>query len=134
VLEDGRLGEVIRVRPGVTACLLCSREQLATDGVLNPEPSLDLGYGEGRRHLPMTAVGGDLDIVGRVAARAVVSTLFEDDGFLGERLPADHGVIGLRPALDWEPEEPFDVERTLAVTWHPLGPPSPDCPSCGGRR
>jgi molybdopterin-synthase adenylyltransferase len=133
VLEDGRLGEVIRVRPGVTACLLCSREQLAEAGVLNPEPSLDLGYGEGHRHLPMTAVGGDLDIVGRLAARAVVSTLLEDAGFLGERLPGDHGVIGLRPALDWEPEEPFDVERSLAVKWHLLGTPSPDCPSCVDR-
>jgi molybdopterin/thiamine biosynthesis adenylyltransferase len=134
VLEDGRLGEVIRVRPGVTACLLCSREQLAKQNVLNPEPSLDLGYGEGQRHLPMTAVGGDLDIVGKLAARAAVSTLLEDGGYLGERLPGDHGVIGLRPALDWEPEEPFDVECCLAVTWHPLGTPSPDCPSCGDRR
>jgi molybdopterin-synthase adenylyltransferase len=133
VLENGRLGEVIRVRPGVTACLLCSREQLAERGVINPEPSLDLGYGEGHRHLPMTAVGGDLEIVGRLAARAVVSTLLEDAGFLGERLPGDHGVVGLRPALGWEPEPPFDVECSLTVNWHSLGAPSPDCPSCGGK-
>lgn len=132
VLENGRLGEVIRVHPGVTACLLCSREQLAERGVLNPEPSLDPGYGELHRHLPMTAVGGDLDIVGRLAARAVVSTLLEGAGFLSERLPGGHSVIGLRPALDWESEEPFDVERSLAVKWHSLGAPSLDCPSCGG--
>jgi molybdopterin/thiamine biosynthesis adenylyltransferase len=132
VLEDGRVGEVIRVRPHVTACLLCSREQLAAAGLINPEPSLDLGYGNGHRHLAMTAVGGDLDLVGRFAARAVVSTLLEYEGFLAERLPNDHAVIGLRPALDREPEAPFDVERTLEVKWHSLGNPSPDCPSCGG--
>ena len=132
VLEQGRIGEVMRVRPGVTACLLCAREQLAASGRINPEPSLDLGYGQGHRHLAMTAVGGDLDVVGRLAARAVVSTLLEGEGFLGERLPNDHGVIGLRPALDREPEEPFDVERCLQVTWHSLGQPSPDCPSCAG--
>jgi hypothetical protein len=132
VLEDGRIGEVMRVRPGVTACLLCAREQLAASGRINPEPSLDLGYGQGHRHLAMTAVGGDLDIVGRLAARTVVSTLLEGEGFLGERLPNDHGVIGLRPALDREPEGPFDVERCLQVTWHSLGQPSPDCPSCTG--
>jgi len=131
VLENGCLGEVIRARPGITACLLCSREQLAANGRINPEPSLDLGYGEGQRHLAMTAVGGDLDIVGRLAARAVVSTLLEDEGYLSERLPADHGVVGLRPAIDREPEAPFDVERSLQVSWHSLGQPLPDCPSCG---
>jgi hypothetical protein len=131
VLEDGRLGEVLRVRPGVTACLLCSREQLAAQGLLDPEPSLDLGYGGGHRHLAMTSVGGDLDIVGRFAARAVVSTLLEGAGFFGERLPGDHGVIGLRPAIDREPEQPFDVERSLEVRWQRLAEPSLDCPSCG---
>jgi molybdopterin-synthase adenylyltransferase len=134
VLEDGAMGEIVRVRPRATACLLCSREQLAAQGRIDPETSLDLGYGEGHRHLAMTAVGGDLDLVGRVAARAAVSTLLESAGFLGERLDGDHGVIGLRPALDREPEEPFDVEHALEVKWHRLGSPSPDCPSCGAGR
>lgn len=134
VLEDGGIGEVIRVRPGITACLLCSREQLAERGVIDPEPTLDLGYGTGVRHHPMTAVGGDLDIVGKFAARAVVSTLLERAGFLTERLPSDHAVIGLRPPLDRQPEPPFDVERTLEISWHALGAPASDCLSCGGGR
>jgi molybdopterin/thiamine biosynthesis adenylyltransferase len=133
VLEGGGIGEVIRVRPGITACLLCSREQLAERGVVDPEPTLDLGYGTGLRHHPMTAVGGDLDIVGKLAARAVVSTLLEGAGFLIERLPADHAVIGLRPPLDRQPEAPFDVERTLQISWHSLGSPAEECLSCGGR-
>ncbi len=78
----------------------------------------------------MTAVGGDLDVVGRLAARVVLSTLLEQEGYLSERLPNNHCVIGLRPAIDREPEEPFDVERTLQISWHPLGAPSSDCPSC----
>jgi molybdopterin/thiamine biosynthesis adenylyltransferase len=134
VLEDGGIGEVIRVRPGITACLLCSRERLAERGAVDPEPTLDLGYGTGFRHQPMTAVGSDLDIVGKLAARAVISTLLERAGFLTERLPADHAVVGLRPPLDREPEPPFDVERTLQISWHSLGPPAADCLSCGGGR
>jgi molybdopterin/thiamine biosynthesis adenylyltransferase len=133
VLEDGGVGEVLRVKPRVTACLLCSREQLREAGVVDPEPSLDRGYGTGFRHLPMTAVGGDLDVIGKLAARVVVSTLLESEGFLAERLPNDHAVVGLRPALDREPEAPFDVERTLEIRWHSLGAPTSDCPSCGRR-
>jgi molybdopterin-synthase adenylyltransferase len=131
VLEDGALGEVIRVRPRLTACLYCSREQLTEEGVIDPEPLLDRGYGTGYRHLPMTAVGGDLDLIGKFAARTVASTLLEAQGFLHERLPGDHAVFGLRPSLDREPQAPFDVERTLELRWHVLRPPSPGCPSCG---
>jgi molybdopterin/thiamine biosynthesis adenylyltransferase len=134
VLEEGGFGEVLCVRPGVTACLACSREKLVESGVVDPEPTLDLGYGTGLRHLPMTAVGGDLDLVGRFAARAVVSTLLVGQGYMQERFPAAHAVLGLRPSLDREPEAPFDVERSLAVVWHLLGAPKDDCPSCGGPR
>jgi molybdopterin-synthase adenylyltransferase len=102
--------------------------------VVDPEPALDLGYGTGFRHLAMTAVGGDLDLVGKFAARAVVSTLLTTQGYMQERLPAEHAVLGLRPTLDRESQVPFDVERSLAVVWHPLGVPKADCPSCGGPR
>ncbi len=131
VLEDGAIGEVICVRPGVTACLLCARERLRDSGVVDPEPMLDHGYGTGFRHLPMTAVGGDLDLVGKFAARALVSTLLVAAGYLRERLPGEHAVLGLRPQLDREPEAPFEVERALEISWHPLGNPKGDCPSCG---
>jgi molybdopterin/thiamine biosynthesis adenylyltransferase len=132
VLEDGGFGELICVRPRVTACLACSREKLVDAGVVDPEPTLDAGYETGVLHLPMTAVGGDLDLVGKFAARAVVSTLLAAQGYMQERLPTEHAVLGLRPSLDREPEAPFDVERSLSVVWHPLGAPKVDCPSCGG--
>jgi molybdopterin-synthase adenylyltransferase len=132
VLEDGRIGEIIRARPGITACLLCSREHLALDGAIDPEPSIDRGYGVGHRHRPMTAVGGDLDLVGRIAARAVVSTLLEAAGYLAERLPNDHAVLGLRPALDHPAAPPFDPDRTLQISWSGLGDALRSCPACGG--
>ena len=131
VLEDGAFGEVLQVRPGVTACLFCSREQLVEKGAMDPEPSLDAGYTTGQRHLPMTAVGGDLDFVGKFAARVAVSGILESLGYLKEKLPGDQAVIGLRPPLE-KAEAPFDVEHTLMVSWNSLGRPSPDCPSCGG--
>jgi len=131
VLEDGAIGEVICVRPGVTACLLCARERLRDAGIVDPEPMLDFGYGTDFRHMPMTAVGGDLDLVAKFAARALVSTLLVSAGYLRERLPGEHAVLGLRPQLDREPEAPFDVERALDVSWHALGELKADCPSCG---
>lgn len=129
VLEDGGIGEVLRVLPGRTACLFCSREKLLDEGALDPEPRIDRGYAEGGGHRPMTAVGGDLDLVGRIAARVAVSTLLDQAGYRPERLPGDHAVIGLRPPPDLP--APFDVDRTGAITWRELGTPTPDCPSCG---
>lgn len=129
VLDDGRLGEVIRVLPGRTACLLCSREALTADGVISPEGGIDLGYGTGTRHRPMTAVGGDLDLVGKLAAKVAVATLLEKAGFREQRLPGDQAVIGLRPRVDGEPP-PFDAERAGKVVWHDIGAPHADCPTC----
>jgi molybdopterin-synthase adenylyltransferase len=132
VLEDGGIGEVLRVLPRRTACLFCSREKLLEEGSMDPEPLIDRGYAEGGGHRPMTAVGGDLDLVGRIAARVAVSTLLVQAGYGLERLPGDHAVIGLRPPPDLPAS--FDVGRTAAITWHALGAPAADCPSCGAPR
>jgi hypothetical protein len=76
VLEDGGLGEVLRLRPWKDrGCLVCQRQSLATAGAIDPEPNLDAGYGTGIRHRPMTAVGGDLHLVGQLAAKVAVATL-----------------------------------------------------------
>lgn len=128
VLESGGIGEILRVLPLRTACLFCSREQLLEAGAMDPEPRLDRGYAQGGGHLPMSAVGGDLDLVGRLAARAAISTLLTEEGYALERLPGDHAVIGLRPPPDLAP--PFDVTRSGEIKWHPLSPPAADCPSC----
>lgn len=128
VLENGAYAELHRLQPGRTGCLTCARRDLAERGGIDPEPSLDRSYGEGTRHLPMTAVTGDLGIVGDLAAKITVATLLEPLGFLDQRLAGDHAVMALRP----KPlrAEPFDLQNAGELTWRPLPPPRADCPSC----
>lgn len=127
VLANGRVGEVLRVRSGHHGCLLCHRHALTAGGVFDPEPYLDRGYGTGSRHLPMTAVGGDLAAVGQLAAKVVVATLLERAGHRDQKLPGELATVGLRPA---DLPVPYDVG--LGETrWSEAWPPRPDCPSCG---
>jgi molybdopterin-synthase adenylyltransferase len=130
VLSDGAFGEILRIRPPATGCLLCARAALVAEGAMNPEPSIDRGYGTGTRHLPMTAVGGDLTLTGELAAKAIVATLLEDIGYRDQRLPGDHAILGLQPKPDAAP--PFDVEFAGKLRWRLLPPPRGDCPTCGG--
>jgi len=132
VLEDGAIGEILRVRPGSgSGCLLCHRAQLRDDGRIDPEPGLDLGYGIGLTHRPMTAVGGDLALVGEFAAKVAVATLLEGHGYRDQRLPGEHAVLGLRPVPGLTP--PFDVAGAGAVSWSPVDVPQPGCPTCQPR-
>jgi hypothetical protein len=127
VLVDGGVGEILRVRPGASKCLLCFRQHLIDTESLDPEPGLDLPYGTGTRHLPMTAVGGDLDLMGKVAAKAAVATVLEKAGRWEHRLPGDHAVIGLRSSLGLT--DPFNAPNS-GIEWHDTGAPAPDCVSC----
>jgi molybdopterin-synthase adenylyltransferase len=129
VLEEGALGEVVRVRPG-TGCLLCYRSMLHEQGSLDPEPLLDQDYGLGSAHLPMTAVAGDLATVGTLAAKVAVATVLENRGDWGQRLPGDVALVGLRPVPGLEP--PFDVEQTTELRWSAIGSPRSGCPTCSG--
>lgn len=127
VLESGALGEVVRVRPGA-GCLLCLRTHLTEIGAVDPEPGLDQDYEMGTPHLPMTAVAGDLGLIGILAAKAAVATLLEQTGHWEQRLPGDVAVVGLQPVPDVAP--PFDLERTGDVRWSPMVASRPDCPTC----
>jgi molybdopterin/thiamine biosynthesis adenylyltransferase len=129
VLDNGGYGEILRYIPHRTGCLLCARAALIDSGALDPEPALDRGYGTGSRHLAMTAVGGDLGLVGELAAKALVGTLLERRGFHDQRLPADHAIVGLRPGP--RRAAPFDIEHAGEIRWHPTGPSRADCPCCG---
>lgn len=128
VLEDGAIGEILRTRPWKTECLLCFRERLREDGQLDPEPGIDSGYETGGQHRGMTAVTGDLALVGDFAAKATIATLMETRGDWGQRPPGDHLVIGLRPLPGIT--APFDVARAGEVKWNSLGPPRAGCPTC----
>lgn len=129
VLENGRLGEVLRLRPWRDhGCLACQRRALFEAGGLRPEPQLDAEYGTGTTHRPMTAVGADLHLIGQLAAKVAVATLLEPYWHADQVLGGEHAVMALRPQPGWTP--PFDVRRLGEVKWLPAGPPTPECPTC----
>lgn len=129
IFDDGGLGEIIRIRPGPDdPCLTCVRTVLLRDQVLEPERTLDKGYGTGQIHRPMTAVGPDIALVGILAAKVTIATLLEQRGHADQALPGSHLVIGLRPVSGLR--SPFDVPRPLSVNWHDLTSSQPDCPDC----
>jgi molybdopterin-synthase adenylyltransferase len=127
VLDNGRVGEVLRVLPHRHECLACNRERLSAQGALALETALDRGYGHGTRERPMTAVGGDLALVGQLAAKAIVATILERAGHHEQRLAGEHATIGLRPSADLR--APFDVALG-EVRWQEGYPPRADCITC----
>lgn len=127
VLEDGAFGEIVRVTPR-TGCLWCLRRTLLEDGTLNPEPALDLEYGTGSPHRPMTAAPSDLRFVGELAAKSVISMLLEARGRWSQRLPGDWALVGLQPTPDMPP--PFDIEAASDLRWLDLPDVRDDCPTC----
>jgi hypothetical protein len=129
VLENGGIGEVLRLRPWKDrGCLVCQRQALAAAGGIDPEPNLDAGYGTGTRHRPMTAVGPDLHLVGQFAAKTAVATLLERGGHPDQRLSGEHALLALRPQPGWAP--PFDLARAGETRWLAASPPLPGCPTC----
>jgi hypothetical protein len=127
VLEDGAFGEVIRVRER-TGCLCCLRLTQIETGSFDPEPGIDLGYGTGTTHRPMTAAPSDLQLVGTLAAKLTLSTLLEARGRWHQRLPGDFAIIGLQPKPDMLP--PFDLECAGDIRWNDLPGRRNDCPTC----
>ncbi|MEU5756291.1 ThiF family adenylyltransferase [Streptomyces sp. NPDC047829] len=129
VLQDGAVGEILRLRPWPQhGCLTCRRRTLAEAGGLDPEPALDAGYGTGTRHRPMTAVGSDLHLVAQLAAKTAVATVLQRAGHPDQRLPGEHALLGLRRQPDWAP--PFDLGHTAELRWLPATPPRSGCPTC----
>jgi molybdopterin/thiamine biosynthesis adenylyltransferase len=127
VLDNGRVGEVLRVLPRRFECLACNRERLSAQGALALETALDRGYGHGTRERPMTAVGGDLALVGQLAAKAIVATILERAGHHEQRLAGEHATVGLRPSADLP--APFNVALG-EVRWREGHPPREDCITC----
>ncbi|WP_261995101.1 HesA/MoeB/ThiF family protein [Streptomyces sp. ME109] len=129
VLNDGAIGEIMRLRPRPGhGCLTCRRQHLIEAGGIDPEPALDAGYGTGTPHRPMTAVGPDLHLVAHLAAKTAVASILERAGHPDQRLPGEHALIALRRQPDWAP--PFDLARTTELRWLPASPPQDGCPTC----
>ena len=130
VFEDGAFGEIIRVRER-TGCLWCLRLAQQAEGSLDPEPGLDLGYGTGTAHKPMTAAPPDLQLMGALAAKAAISTILEARGRWEQRLPGDLAIIGLQPKPDMA--APFDIDAAGEVRWHQLPERRLECPTCAAQ-
>lgn len=129
VLMDGELGEVLRLRAQRReGCLLCRRAAQVESGAVAAEAGLDLGYGTGHQHRPMTAVGSDLHLVASLAAKTTVATLLETRGHGGHQLVGEHAVLRLRGGLPHA--APFHAASTGDLVWSPADPPRPDCPTC----
>lgn len=129
VLEDGGIGELLRLRPWRDrGCLVCQRHALRDAGSIDPEPAIDADYGHGTRHRPMTAVGADLHLVGQLAAKMAVATLLERHGSADQKLPGDHAIVSLRPQPGWA--APFDSTHAAAIHWRTGTAPIPGCPTC----
>lgn len=130
VLDQGAVGEVLRLRPTPRfGCLLCLRQHLAEHGTMDAEANQELDYGTGQVHQPMTAVPPDLQSVGILAAKVSVATLLESlHGDHTQRLPGEHAVIGLRPAGDLA--APFDISAAGEIRWASVPPPRDSCPTC----
>ncbi|MBF0688599.1 MAG: ThiF family adenylyltransferase [Cellulomonas sp.] len=129
VLDDGGVGEVLRLRPGRRhGCLMCQRQALAEQGAIDAEGDQELDYGTGVLHKPMTAVGPDLRLVADFAAKIAVATLLEASGHGDQRLPGEHAVLALRTGNDLA--APYDPPTLGMVHWHPAHPPRQGCWSC----
>ncbi|WP_280182159.1 HesA/MoeB/ThiF family protein [Nocardia farcinica] len=130
VLDHGGLGEILRLRPTPRfGCLLCSRQHLAELGAMDTEADQELDYGTGHTHQPMTAVAPDLHHIGLLAAKCAVATLLQSGhGDDTQALPGEHAIIGLRPDGPYGP--PFDLAHPGQISWHPIPPPRPSCPTC----
>jgi molybdopterin-synthase adenylyltransferase len=129
VLDDGGVGEVLRLRPGPRyGCLLCHRAEIAAAGGIDPEADQELDYGTGFVHKPMTAIPTDLHTVGKMAAKIAVSTLLESKHGFQLRLPGEQAVIGFRSDLNLAP--PYDVARAGEVAWHEIPGPRGACATC----
>ena len=126
---DGELGEVLRLRPRRSeGCLLCRREHDQQTQALDLEAGIDLDYGTGQQHRPMTTVGSDLTLVAALAAKVTLATLLQEAGRGEHRLAGEHVVVRLRGGLPHRP--PFHGENVLDVVWSPATAPRPDCPTC----
>lgn len=130
VLDNGSVGEVIRLRPTPRfGCLLCLRRQLSEQGALDAEADQELDYGTGRVHQPMTAVPPDLQYIGTLAAKVAVATLLESlHGDHTQRLPGEHAIIGLRPSGDLA--APFGPGQAGDIRWSSIPTPRTSCATC----
>lgn len=133
--HNARVGEIIRVLPGESACYECTRLILRQAGALEEADTEtgaaeapygltsgeDLGQGAANQ-----GTRSDVSMVAALLSRVAVMTLLADDPET-ERLPRDYMTWGARAETGLP--DPFTFERPFSVNWVEMRRRG-DCPVC----
>ncbi len=126
--RNARIGEIIRVLPGESACYECTRIALREAGALEPveagdsaaAASLPYGLSEGDEEEGSGANQGtrsDVAMVAALQSRIAIMTLLAGDPDV-DKLPRDYMTWGGR--VETGLSDPFNFERPFSVNWVPL--------------
>ncbi len=133
--DNARIGEVIRVLPGRTACYECARLHLQDWGSLAPDPdggdSDAVPYAAQEMEVgaaPSPGTRTDVHSVAALQAKVAVMTLLDDEPGAFEPLPRDYFTWGAVRNLRFPP--PFAFQYPFATNYVTLVR-RPDCPVCG---
>jgi molybdopterin/thiamine biosynthesis adenylyltransferase len=133
--HNARVGEIIRVLPGESACYECTRLILREAGALEEsdaetgtaEAPYGLTSGEGSgQGAANQGTRSDVSMVAALLSRVAVMTLLADDPKT-ERLPRDYMTWGARAETGFP--DPFSFERPFSVNWVEMRRRR-DCPVC----
>ena len=141
--RNARIGEILRVLPGETACYECTRIALRQAGALEPaeEGGEDTGaarvpYGLGEPGPAEAAetvnqgTRSDVAMVSALQSRVAISTLLGGAAEAG-RLPSDYLAWG--GSAETELSGPFNFERPFSTNWVHIArrEECPVCPAAG---
>lgn len=135
--QNAGIGEIIRVRPGESACYECTRLALTKAGALQALPDAEeagshIPYGRETEHSEgAQAINqgsrADVAIVAALQSRVAISTLLTGEA-AADPLPSDYLTWGGRVVTDLS--GPFNFERPFSTTWVHLELQD-TCPVCG---
>lgn len=122
--ENASIGEIIRVRPGQSACYECTRLALSGAGALlllhdAEESGSHIPYGTGAESgEEASAINqgsrADVALVAGLQSRVAITTLLTS-GMICDPLPTDYLTWGVRRIT--ELAEPFNFERPFSTNW-----------------
>jgi molybdopterin/thiamine biosynthesis adenylyltransferase len=129
ILDAGRIGEILLVRPKESACYECVRMDLGAtlEAPESSERSSTPYIGGEEADLQSVALRFDIGFVSSLATRVALQVL--DPKSYG-RLPADYLVWGREKSFEYG--DPFRFDLPLSLNYVPVRM-RPDCPVCGGR-
>ena len=119
--ENAGIGEIIRVKPGVSACYECTRAALTKAGALElmndaDESGSHVPYGplSGREPEPASSQGSRADVAMVAALLSRVAIITLADGPETDSLPHDYLAWGGRVT---ELPSPFNFDRPFSTNW-----------------